>query len=73
MRRCEVLGVRWPLVSSRDTFTVEDGAVATSGSTLRLRELDELGGDLAAAGFTVTDVRQAPDRPGLEFVVTAVR
>ena len=28
---------------------------------------------LTAAGFTVADVRQAPDRPGLEYVVTAVR
>jgi SAM-dependent methyltransferase len=68
----EVTAVREPLVSFRTTFVFAvDGAVLTSDSTLRFRTLDELGGSLAAAGFAVDDVRDAPDRPGREFVVVA--
>lgn len=70
-RRFEVLEASPPLVTFRDTFTFEDGTETTSTSTLRFRELDELHATLVEAGFTVSDVRQAPDRPGLEFVVTA--
>lgn len=73
VRRFELLETALPLVSFRDTFTFEDGTRTTSRSTLRFRELDELRESLAAAGFTVADVREAPDRPGLEYVVTAVR
>ena len=50
-----------------------DGAVLTSDSTLRFRSLDELDASLVAAGFVVGDVRDAPDRPGLELVVIASR
>ena len=59
-------GVR---VSFRTTFDFKnDGAVLTSESTLRFRGRDELTAALAAAGLAVDEVRDAPDRPGLEFV-----
>jgi SAM-dependent methyltransferase len=65
-------GVRDGLVSFRTTFAFEDG-VLTSDSTLRFRTRAELDGSLAAAGFAVDDVRDAPDRAGREFVVLARR
>jgi SAM-dependent methyltransferase len=68
----DVTDVRGALVSFRTTFVLA-GEVLTSDSTLRFRSLDELRGSLAAAGFTVDDVRDAPDRPGREFVVVARR
>jgi hypothetical protein len=48
-----------------------DGAVLTSDSTLRFRTRAELADSLAAAGFAVDEVRDAPDRPGREFVFIA--
>jgi SAM-dependent methyltransferase len=60
------------LVSFRTTFVFErDGTVLTSDSTLRFRDRAELAGSLAAAGLTVEEVRDAPDRPGREFVFIA--
>ena len=50
-----------------------DGAVLTSDSTLRFRGRGELEISLAAAGLAVDQVRDAPDRPGLEFVFIARR
>ena len=49
----------------------DDGEVLTSTSTLRFRPMDELHATLVAAGFTVVDVRDAPDRPGAEWVFVA--
>jgi SAM-dependent methyltransferase len=69
----EVTDVRGALVSFRSTFSFSDGEVLTSDSTLRFRGRDELAGSLRAAGFTVAEVRDAPDRPGLEFVFVARR
>lgn len=70
----EVTSVRGPLVTFRTTFVfAADGAVLTSTSTLRFREREEVEADLAAHGFTVVDVRDAPDRPGRELVVIARR
>lgn len=70
----EVTEVALPLVSFRCTFTfAADGAVLTSDSTLRFRERTEVEEDLVAHGFVVEDVRDAPDRPGLEFVFVARR
>ncbi|MDQ1037726.1 SAM-dependent methyltransferase [Streptomyces sp. V3I8] len=62
------------LVSFRHTyvFTV-DGQVLTSDSTLRFRERGEVEEDLQSQGFVVRDVRDAPDRPGREFVFVAQR
>ena len=60
------------LVSFRTTFVfASDGAVLTSDSTLRFRDRAELAGSLASAGLVVDEVRDAPDRPGLEFVFIA--
>jgi SAM-dependent methyltransferase len=67
--RSEVTAVDLPFVSFRDTFTFgTDGAVITSESTLRFRGRDELAATLAAAGYRILDVREAPDRPGREYV-----
>jgi SAM-dependent methyltransferase len=66
--------VRGSLVSFRTTFVFDsDGAVLTSDSTLRFRDSDELAASLAAAGLVVDEVRDAPDRPGLELVFIARR
>jgi len=50
-----------------------DGAVITSRSTLRFRSRAAIEASLVASGFTVDDVRDAPDRPGREFVFIARR
>jgi len=69
-----VTGVDLPSVSFRYTYTFEsDGLVLTSDSTLVFRELVQLRRSLSAAGLEVRDVRQAPDRPGREYVVVAER
>ncbi|WP_426513929.1 class I SAM-dependent DNA methyltransferase [Dactylosporangium sp. McL0621] len=73
-RRREVTDVRLPFVSFRYTYSfLDDGTEITSDSTLRFRARDEVEASLAAAGYRVRDVRQAPDRPGLEFVFIADR
>jgi SAM-dependent methyltransferase len=70
----ELLDVNGQLVSFRSTFVFEaDGAVLTSDSTLRFRHQDEVIASLAAAGYLVDEVRQAPDRPGRELVFIARR
>jgi SAM-dependent methyltransferase len=73
-QRREVTMVDLPLVSFRYTYTfLADGAVITSDSTLRFRGRDEVESSLAAQGYQVLDVREAPDRPGREFVFIAQR
>ena len=68
----ELLDVDGELVSFRSTVVFEaDGAVLTSDSTLRFRHRDEVAASLAAAGYLVEEVRQAPDRPGRELVFIA--
>ncbi|MEV8602827.1 class I SAM-dependent methyltransferase [Streptomyces griseoviridis] len=70
----ELTEVRRPLVTFRWTYEfASDGAVLTSYSTLRFRERDEVEGELAATGFVLDEVRDAPDRPGREFVFVARR
>lgn len=61
-----------PFVSFRGTYVFEaDGTVLTSDSTLRFRSRPDVEHSLDRAGFTVEDIRDAPDRPGLEFVFLA--
>jgi hypothetical protein len=61
-------------VSFRSTCVFDsDGAVLTSDSTLRFRGRDAILDSLAAAGFTADEIRDAPDRPGREFVFVARR
>lgn len=68
----EVTAVHGPLVTFRWTFVfATDGTRLTSDSTLRFRSREEVEADLLGAGFTVDDVRDAPDRPGREFVFVA--
>lgn len=70
----EVTDVRDDLVSFRATYAFRrDGTELTSDSTLRFRTRGEIDGSLTAAGFALDDVRDAPDRPGREFVVLARR
>jgi SAM-dependent methyltransferase len=73
-RRSEVTAVDLPLVSFRSTYTFRsDGAVISSDSTLRFRGREELESSLTAHGYGVLQVREAPDRPGREFVFIAQR
>jgi SAM-dependent methyltransferase len=69
----ELTSVNLPLVSWRWTFVFPDGDVLTSDSTLRFRERDHVHAGLLAHGYVVDDVRDAPDRPGREFVFFARR
>jgi SAM-dependent methyltransferase len=71
-RWSELDRVELPLVTFRYTYVfASDGAVYTSDSTLRFRKRGEIEESLAGTGFTVDDVRDAPDRPGKEFVFVA--
>jgi len=72
-RRLEVTDVSLPLVSFRFTYRFPDGSEVVSDSTLRFRDRDELDHGLTAHGFRTVDVRDAPDRPGMEFVFLARR
>ena len=68
----EDTNVDLPLVSFRHTYRFLDGGdVIVSDSTLRFRDREEIVTSLATAGFTVDDIRDAPDRPGLELVFIA--
>lgn len=68
----EVTGVHGELVSFRWTYEFErTGVVLTSDSTLRFRSRAEVEASLARTGFVLTDVRDAPDRPGREYVFLA--
>jgi SAM-dependent methyltransferase len=65
-----LVSFRW---SFRFTSPGDDGTLITSDSTLRFRTRAEVEASLAEAGFAVEDVRDAPDRPGLEMVFVARR
>jgi SAM-dependent methyltransferase len=69
----EVTKVGLPFVSFRYTYRFDDGAVITSDSTLRFRDREEVESSLVAHGYRVVEVRDAPDRPGREFVFIAER
>ncbi len=65
----DLLEVSLPLVSFRWTYRfVEAGDELTSDSTLRFRTRSEIEHAVAESGLVVEEVRDAPDRPGLEFV-----
>ncbi|MFJ4692766.1 class I SAM-dependent methyltransferase [Streptomyces sp. NPDC088766] len=70
----QVIEVSEPLVTFRWTYVfAADGQVLTSDSTLRFRERREVETELIARGYEVEGVRDAPDRPGKEFVFVARR
>lgn len=70
----EVTKVTGSLVAFRMTFKFEsDGAILTSDSTLRFRTRDEISESLSTTGLRIQEVRDAADRPGLEFIFIAAR
>jgi SAM-dependent methyltransferase len=70
----DTLGVHGDKVTFRWTYEFEnDGTTLTSDSTLRFRDRAALTTSLRDTGFTVDEVRDAPDRPGLEYVFLARR
>ncbi|PWJ47864.1 Methyltransferase domain-containing protein [Quadrisphaera granulorum] len=74
----EVTDVSGPASSPTVRFTQHfafdtDGAVLTSHSVLRFRSREQVTADLAAAALEIIEVRDAPDRPGLEMVFLARR
>lgn len=70
----ELLDVTGPLVTFRSHYVfAADGQELTSDSTLTFRDRTEIEADLSAHGFTLREVRDAPDRPGKEFVFVALR
>ena len=60
----QVTRVSLPLVSFRHSFRfLDSGGIVTSDSTLRFRDRHEITSALIANGFTVEEIRDAPDRP----------
>lgn len=73
-QRREVTEVALPYVSFRYIYTfASDKSVLTSDSTIRFRSRAEIEESLTANGFSAIDVREAPDRPGQEYVFLALR
>ena len=69
---CEVKEVLNDLVSFQWTYVFEsDNKIMTSNSTLRFRDLGTIEKSLLESGFSVIEIRDAPDRPGNEFVFIA--
>jgi SAM-dependent methyltransferase len=70
----ELIEVSGELVSFRSVTVFEaDDTVLISESVLRFRDRDEIAASLVAHGYQLDEVRDAPDRPGLEFVFIARR
>jgi 2-polyprenyl-3-methyl-5-hydroxy-6-metoxy-1,4-benzoquinol methylase len=70
----ELLHVELPMVSFRHIFVFRtDRRVMTSESTLRFRTRSEIAETLSRAQLTVEAVRDAADRPSLEFIFLAHR
>jgi hypothetical protein len=68
----ELIEVAGDLVTFRSMvkFARDDMAIVST-STLRFRDRPEIEASLLDHGFEPVDVRDAPDRPGLEFVFVA--
>jgi SAM-dependent methyltransferase len=61
-------------VSYRRTYVFgSDGATLISDSTRRFRSRDEIERSLRSAGYRVSDVHDAPDRPNYEWIFVARR
>jgi SAM-dependent methyltransferase len=66
---CDVTEVIDDLVSFRWTYIFEsDGAQIISDSTLKFREKEQIIESLEKVGYTICDIRDAPDRPSKELV-----
>ncbi len=69
---CEVKEISGNRVTFTWTYLFEKtNEKLTSDSTLIFRTREEIEASLAATGFSVKEIRDAPDRPGLEFVFVA--
>lgn len=69
----EVTRVDLPFVTFDSFVRFEtDGVLIASTSTLRFRTREQVADSLAASGFVLDEVRDAPDRPGREFVFIAL-
>jgi SAM-dependent methyltransferase len=69
-----VIDVAADLVTFRSmTVFSRDDVVIESVSTLRFRDRHEIEASLVEIGFELVEIRDAPDRPGLEFVFLARR
>lgn len=69
----DVTAVSGSIVTFRSTCAFPDGEVVITDSTLRFRTREQIETDLARHHFVVDEVRDAPDRPGPEFVFIAHR
>jgi SAM-dependent methyltransferase len=70
----EVIEVSGDLVTFRSmTAFRRDEVVIESVSTLRFRDRPQVEASLVREGFRLSEVRDAPDRPGREFVFLASR
>jgi hypothetical protein len=68
----EVTGVNGDLVSSRRTYVfAADEATLISAGIRRYPPRPVIEESLISAGYELTDVRGAPERPGLELVFIA--
>ncbi len=69
---CDVLGEANGILNFRWTYTFEsDGETLSSDSTLRFREKEDVILSLEKTGYMVKEIRDAPDRPKMEFVFIA--
>lgn len=69
---CDLLDVSKDLVSFRWSYLFEsDGALIASDSTLRFRDQTDITDSLLKSGYRIREIREAPDRPGKEFVFIA--
>ena len=70
----EVVDVSGELVTFRSTTSFQRDQIELEAvCTLRFRSREEVDASLAGAGFAVSEVRDAPDRPGRELVFLARR
>jgi SAM-dependent methyltransferase len=67
----ELVDASRSVVTFRDHTVWPDGSHTVAESTLRFREKTELERSLHDAGFVVAEIREAPDRPGREWVFVA--
>jgi SAM-dependent methyltransferase len=68
----QLVDVARPFVTFRHHFVFHaDGTSMVSESTLRFRSRAEIAASLLGANFVVEEIRDAPDRPGMELVFVA--
>lgn len=69
---CDLLEVSGELVHFRWTYVfAANGEKISSDSSLRFRDKDSILGSLEKTGYQIREIRDAPDRPGKEFVFIA--